>query len=97
MRIVYAPKAMVEHSHNYTLAELKRRFYGEGMADAEIFRDRPNLIREMISAAMETMRDIRFLLAHPAGLNELPAAPARRFIQRFYHWKGVRDHVRRTA
>jgi len=96
IRIAYAPNAKVEHSHNYTIPELKRRFYGEGRADAEIFGDRPNLPREMISAALETFRDGRFLLTHPAGLNELPEAPIRRFIQRFYHWKGVRDYVRCT-
>ena len=96
IRIVYAPEAKVEHSHNYTIAQLKRRFYGEGRADAEIFGDRPNLPREMISAVLETLRDGRFLLAHPAGLAELPAAPVRRFIQRFYHWKGVRDHYVRS-
>ena len=97
IRIVYAPEAKVEHSHNYTIPELKRRFYGEGRADAEIFGDRPNLPREMISAVLETLRDGRFLLAHPAGLGELPGAPVRRFIQRFYHWKGVRDYVRSST
>ena len=97
MRIVYAPEAQVEHSHNYTVAQLKRRFYGEGSADAVIFGDRPDLMREMLSAGMETLRDIRFLLAHPAGLKELPGAPLRRFVQRFYHWKGVRDHVRNAS
>jgi len=96
IRIAYAPDAQVEHSHNYTIAELKRRFYGEGRADAEIFGDRPNLPREMISAALETLRDGRFLLSHPAGLGELPGAPVRRFIQRFYHWKGVRDYYVRS-
>ena len=94
IRIAYAPLARVEHSHNYTIRELKRRFYGEGMADAEIFGDRPNLLREMISAALETCRDLRFLLAHPAGLAELPGAPVRRFVQRLWHWKGVRNHAR---
>lgn len=97
IRIAYAPDAMVEHSHNYTVAELKKRFFGEGVADAVIFGDRPDLAREMISAALETLRDFRFLLAHPRGLAELPAAPLRRFIQRFYHWKGVRHHERRGA
>ena len=94
LRICYAMNARVEHSHNYAIQELKRRFYGEGSADAVIFGERPNLIREMISAGMETCRDFRFLLTHPAGLSELPGAPLRRFIQRFFHWKGVRDHVR---
>ena len=37
IRIAYAPEAKVEHSHNYTLAELKKRFFGEGAADAVIF------------------------------------------------------------
>ena len=91
IRISYAPAARVEHSHNYTIAELKKRFFGEGAADAVIFGDRPDLVREMISAGLETLRDIRFLLAHPAGLGELPGAPVRRFVQRFYHWKGVRS------
>ncbi|MBR5680605.1 MAG: hypothetical protein IKX19_08110, partial [Clostridia bacterium] len=94
IRIAYAPLARVEHSHNYTIRELKRRFYGEGMADGEIFGDRPNLLREMISAALETCRDFRCLLTHPAGLAELPGAPVRRFVQRLWHWKGVRDHAR---
>lgn len=94
IRIVYAPDARVEHSHNYSAAELKRRFYGEGAADAFIFGDRPALMREMLSAAVETLRDLRFLLANPAGLGELPGAPVRRFLQRFYHWKGVRDYAR---
>jgi rhamnosyltransferase len=96
IRIFYAQNARVEHSHNYTIAELKRRFYGEGSADAVIFGEQPDLIREMLSAVMETCRDFRFLLLHPAGLAELPEAPVRRFIQRFFHWKGVRDHVRRS-
>ena len=32
VRIVYCPDAHVEHSHNYTLRELARRFKGEGAA-----------------------------------------------------------------
>ena len=35
-----------------------------------------------------------FLLTHPAGLLELPFSSVRRFVQRYYHWKGGRDHVR---
>lgn len=93
IRIAYAADALVEHSHNYTLGELKRRFYGEGYADAEIFGDPPALFRELASGARETLRDVAFLLAHPRGLGELPAAPLRRFIQRFYHWKGVSDYA----
>ena len=97
MRIVYAPEAIVEHSHNYTLGELKRRFYGEGVADGAIFGDSPSLLREMAAAAKEVLRDVLFLLQHPAGLKELPLAPLYRFTQKFHHWKGIRDYARRNA
>ena len=97
IRIAYAANALVEHSHNYTLQELKRRFYGEGYADGRIFGDRPALARELAAAARETLRDAFFLLKNPAGLPELPGAPVRRFCQRYAHWKGVRDYVRDHA
>ncbi len=97
MRIVYAPEAIVEHSHNYTLCDLKSRFYGEGYADGAIFGDSPSLFREMAAAAKEVLRDALFLLKHPAGLKELPMAPVRRFTQKFYHWKGTRDYARQNA
>lgn len=35
--IRYCAKSQVYHSHNYTLAQWKRRQYGEGKADAQIF------------------------------------------------------------
>ena len=97
LRVVYAADALVEHSHNYTLRELSRRFYGEGYADGQIFGDRPALGRELLSAARETLRDALFLTAHPEGLTELPAAPVRRLCQRYSHWKGVRDYARDHA
>ena len=94
IRIVYVPEARVEHSHNYTLAQLERRFYGEGRADAQIFGSVPPLWRELVSAAAESLRDLVFLLKHPAGLAELPLSPVRRFAQRYSHWKGGRDYAR---
>ncbi len=97
MRIVYVPDAVVEHSHNYTLAGLKRRFYGEGYADGAIFGDEPSLLREMAAGVKEVLRDVLFLLKHPAGLKELPMAPVRRLTQKYYHWKGIRDYARRNT
>lgn len=94
IRIAYAADALVEHSHNYTLAELKKRFYGEGYADGRIFGQRPSFWREMASAVKEMLRDTVFLLKNPRGLGELPSVPVRRFIQRYSHWKGVVDYVR---
>lgn len=42
LKVLYVPEAIVEHSHNYTLAETRKRFSGEGAADALILGDKQN-------------------------------------------------------
>ena len=91
VRVVYCPEARVEHSHDYTLRELARRFRGEGAADREIFGDRPSLAREIAGAARETLRDWAYLAARPRSWAEIPAAPVRRLVQRAAHWRGVKS------
>ena len=95
--IVYCPDAHVEHSHNYTLSELVRRFRGEGAADARIFGDSPSLAREILSAGRETLRDWAYLLSRPKDWLEVPSAPVRRIVQRVAHWTGMRDFSRGNA
>jgi len=90
VKIVYCPDARVEHSHNYTLKELAKRFRGEGAADRVIFGDRPSLLRELVGAARETLRDWAYLAVRPRGWLEMPVAPVRRLVQRVSHWKGCR-------
>ena len=90
VKVVYCPNAHVEHSHNYTLRELAKRFRGEGVADRVIFGDRPTLLREMMGAVRETMRDWAYLLPRPKGWLEIPVAPVRRLVQRLSHWRGTR-------
>ena len=84
-----SPKARVEHSHNYTLRELARRFRGEGAADRAIFGDEPSLVRELVGAARETLRDWAYLLRRPRSWAEIPMAPVRRLVQRIAHWRGA--------
>jgi rhamnosyltransferase len=89
VEVVYCPRARVEHSHNYTLRELGRRFRGEGASDRVIFGDRPCLVRELAGAARETLRDWAWLAGRPRGWGEIPAAPVRRLVQRIAHWRGT--------
>ncbi len=91
VRIVYCPDAHVEHSHNYTLRELARRFCGEGAADQVIFGDAPSLMREILGAARETLRDWAYLAPRPKDWLEIFSAPIRRFVQRISHWRGMRN------
>ncbi len=90
VKIVYCPDAHVEHSHNYTFRQLAKRFYGEGVADRVIYGDRPTLVREVLSAARETLRDWAYLLPRPRNWAEMICAPLRRLIQRVAHWRGTR-------
>lgn len=91
LRIEYVPSARVEHSHNYTMAQLKKRFYGEGYADYQIFGTVPPFWRVCAGALRETLRDWGYLLRHPAGLGESFTAPLRRWLQKYHHWCGSRD------
>ncbi|MBR0459095.1 MAG: glycosyltransferase family 2 protein [Victivallales bacterium] len=95
VEIVYCPNALVEHSHNYPLPALAKRYRGEGLADRIIFGDAPNLVRELAGAARETLRDWNYLIRRPADWAEFPMAPVRRFVQRFSHWRGMRDADKR--
>lgn len=91
VKIVYCPAAHVEHSHNYTLCDLAKRFRGEGAADRVIFGDRSSLVREIVGAARETLRDWAYLLPRPRDWAEVPSAPVRRLVQRIAHWRGARS------
>jgi len=89
VKIVYCPASRVEHSHNYTLRELAKRFRGEGAADRAIFGESPSLVREIVGAARETLRDWAYLLRRPRDWAEIPSAPIRRLVQRIAHWRGA--------
>lgn len=89
----YVPTAHVEHSHNYTSAQLARRFYGEGYAEAQIFGDPvPNLLRVLGGVCAEALRGGAYLRRTRAlSLCALGAALHRQLIQRVAAWRGLRD------
>lgn len=96
VRVVYCPDALVEHSHNYTLRQLARRFRGEGADARRIFGDRPSLPRALFAAARTTAGDWLHLLPHLRNWPEIPGAPVRRLVQHVSHWKGTRSADRST-
>ncbi|MBS1370177.1 MAG: glycosyltransferase [Lentisphaeria bacterium] len=90
--IRYVPEAQVEHSHNYTLCELWKRFRGEGGADAEIFGAAPGWGAGVARACMEFLRDAAYLAARPAGWPELFPAFPRRLVQKIAYCRGAADY-----
>ncbi len=97
-KIVYAPDAIVEHSHNYNLKQTIKRFKGEGKAEGYIYNEKPgNVFSEiLIPATMESIRDFLFLLKH-GELMWLPKAPIYRLFQRYGVWKGKKEYFESQA
>jgi rhamnosyltransferase len=93
-QIAYAKDSVAMHSHDYTLPEMRKRYAGEGKADAAIYPP------EMLEAgfvtgalkpwAAEVVRDLRWA----AGTGSLRAAldsPVHRWVQRTSYLRGLRE------
>lgn len=93
--IVYVAGAVVEHSHNYTLGEVYKRFHGEGAAEGHIYghlglHDR-FLMKVLKPAATETFRDMVYLCrGHRLGW--IPYSPVYRAIQKYAVYRGKKDY-----
>ena len=92
-RIVYVAGAAAMHSHNYTLKQSYRRHFGEGKADAWIFRDgelNSSFLRYCIlPCGREVLRDAGWAFRHrsmDALLHSLPLRAA----QKWGRWRGFK-------
>ncbi len=87
LKIQYVPEARVEHSHNYTKEELRKRFYNEGVADREIFHETLSAPRFLRQLGMECLRDACYLLKQGKILS-LPDGLSKRIVQKYAYYKG---------
>lgn len=87
-KIVYVPEAVVEHSHNYTLKEVEKRFFNEGIADTQMGKKPISLLRALRNVLAETLRDHIYILRHGA-LKELFYAPVYRYVQKISYYRGA--------
>lgn len=99
-RIAYAPDSVAMHSHNYTLAEMRRRFAGEGRADVTIYGAElmpSTWWRGVVGPwAAEVLRDLRHCI--PGGrLRAAAQSPLHRWVQRSSYWRGVREQFEAEA
>jgi rhamnosyltransferase len=95
--IVYARDAIVEHSHNYSLREVRKRFYNEGLAEGRIYGTPQSFFRGfLLPCAVEMSRDILYLLGK-GKVFTVPYGCIYRFMQRLFVWKGRRNYTRNKA
>jgi len=91
-RIVYVPEAAAMHSHNYSLRQSYRRHFGEGKAEAWIFRHgelRTSFLRYcFLPLGREILRDLHWALQH-ASLDALLHSLPLRTVQKWGRWHGL--------
>lgn len=88
--ILYVPDAIVEHSHNYTLAQVNKRFFNEGVADTQMGKKPMPLYCALRNVMAETLRDYVYLLRHRT-LKEYFYAPVYRWVQKMSYYRGAKQ------
>ncbi len=98
-QISYAADAVVEHSHNYNLKGIVKRYQGEGKAELFIYRklyeEHPEIWQRdsslwqsvFLTAGAESLRDIAYLFKNKE-YQWLILSPVFRFLQRYHAYKG---------
>lgn len=93
-KIEYVADAAATHSHNYTLKQSYKRMYGEGKAEAWIFREgeiNPSFLRYfLLPFGMEVLRDIVWGIRE-ASLDALLHTVPLRFMQKWGRYRGFKD------
>ena len=90
VKIVYVPEAIVEHSHNYTLKEVEKRFFNEGVADKQMGKNTPGILRTWKSISAETLRDWIYVAKHGVW-KEIFYAPVYRYTQKMSYYRGTKS------
>ncbi len=89
VKIVYVADAVVEHSHNYTLQEVKKRFFNEGVADRQMGKKTPGLLKTWETIIAETLRDWIYI-SKCGAWKEFLYAPRYRYTQKMSYYRGTR-------
>lgn len=89
VKILYIPEAVVEHSHNYTLPEVKKRFFNEGVADKQMGKPSPGAVRTWKTICAETLRDWIYI-AKCGAWKEFFYAPRYRYVQKMSYYRGTK-------
>lgn len=62
LKVLYVPNAVAEHSHNYSIPEIKKRFTGEGIADAHIYKTKFPALKMLKGIPFAIIRDFIHLV-----------------------------------
>ena len=93
-KIAYAADSVAMHSHNYTVAEMRKRFAGEGKADAAIYGadlvDASLLRGFLLPCAAEIARDVLWT-GRRGAFGAMLQSPLHRLVQKASYRRGLRE------
>ena len=91
-KLIYVPDARVEHSHNYTIPEVFKRFHGEGVAEGKIYGEHMRCWKHFVKPMIvEIARDMVYLLKRGI-IKEIPYSFVYRPVQKYAVYKGNKDY-----
>ena len=88
--IVYVANARVTHSHNYTLKEVKKRFFNEGVADRQMGKKPISIFCALKNFLAETVRDYCYIIKQK-NFSKFYYPVIYRFVQKFSYYKGTKQ------
>ena len=88
--IVYVQDAIVVHSHNYTLKEVKKRFFNEGVADRQMGKKPISIFCASKNFLAETIRDYCYIIKQK-DFRKLYYPVIYRFVQKFSYYRGTQQ------
>ncbi|MBO5822482.1 MAG: hypothetical protein J6R86_05660, partial [Lentisphaeria bacterium] len=84
----YVSSAVVEHSHNYTLPEVKKRFFNEGIADRQMGKTPITLLRALRNVIAETLRDYIYIIRN-RKFRKFFYPVVYRWVQKMSYYRGI--------
>lgn len=89
-KIVYVKDAIVEHSHNYTLKEVKKRFFNEGKADTQMGKKPQCFLLFLKHFTAEVVRDYIYIIKQ-RNFKKLFYPLLYRLVQKFSYYRGTKQ------
>ena len=88
--VVYVPKAIAMHSHNYTLKQLASRRRIEGEADVYIYPDKTHSILHMLKSFAGSFARTSFQHMKAFQFHKIPYLFLNRIVYTWHYYKGFR-------
>ena len=98
--VAYVPESMAMHSHNYTLAQARKRSFGDARAIGQAWQSAPGEFGWLKTVALGWLSDVRHdasFCARSRRLGELPHAARIRWQQRNGRLAGFRQGWKEQA